>query len=66
MTNSTAPQTSSTPDGKKGPTPYAPVPAKDAKDGKDAKDKDAVTAVPTPTTPAKGNDEVMSTPAKLS
>lgn len=58
MTNSTEAQTSANPaDQSKGPTTYSPIPAKD---------KDAVTSVPTPTTPAKGNDEVMSTPAKTS
>ncbi|HEX9625709.1 MAG TPA: hypothetical protein VGA00_02095 [Acidiferrobacterales bacterium] len=52
MNDSNATQTNAEP--AKAPATYTPAPAKD---------KD-VTAVPT--TPAKGNDEVMSTPAKKS
>jgi hypothetical protein len=52
MNNSTAPQASADP--AKIPATYSPIPA-----------RDAVTTVPS-TTPARGNDEVMSTPAKQS
>ena len=53
MNDSIAPQPSANP-AKAPDVTYSPIPA-----------KDAVTTVP-PSTPAKGNDDVMSTPAKQS